>query len=150
MNINNINNNLIKENNNLIKENNNDVSIFFGNQEEINVLCIIHKSDINKIQGWSRICVLRNVFSGNNNYDTYHNIYLPEIISIHRVTFSEKDNGNPISYYGMNYEDQYKFFRAYALEKVNLDDIVSSNNFYDYYILRFNTNYFRGIITLDY
>ena len=121
----------------------------FGNQEEINVLCIIHKADVNRIQGWSKVCVLRNVFSDDGNYDTYHNIYLPEIISINRVTFREKDNGNPISYYGRECEEGEGFSRAFALGEVNLNDIQSSNNIFDYYILRFNTDYFRGLIMLD-
>ena len=144
-------------NNNIINNNNqiepNDVIVedlsIFGNQEEINVLCIIHKADINQIQGWSRICVLRNVFNENGNYDTYHNIYLPEIVSINRVTFREKDNGNPISYYGRECERVEGFSRAYALEEVNLDDMLLSNNVFDYYILRFNTDYFRGLIMLE-
>jgi hypothetical protein len=121
----------------------------FGNQETINVLCIIHKADVNRIHRWSRICVLRNVFSGFNKYDTYHNIYLPEIISINRVTFREKDNGNPVSYYGMECEEREGFSRAYALGEVNLDDIQSSNDVFDYYILRFNTDYFSGLIMLE-
>jgi hypothetical protein len=144
-----MNNNII---NNMIEPNNNEVGKnlnIFGNQEEINVLCIIHKADINRIRGWSNVCVLRNVFNGSDNYDTYHYIYLPEIISVNRVTFSEKDNGNPVPYYGMKCEEGEGFSRAYALEKVNFDDMLSSNNIFDYYILRFNTNYFRGRILLD-
>lgn len=143
------NNNII---NNQIEPSNNNVTRnfnIFGNQEEINVLCIIHKADINRIRGWSNVCVLRNVFNRSVNYDTYHNIYLPEIISINRVTFCEKDNGNPVSYYGMGCEEKEDFSRAYALEEVSLSDIRSSNNVFDYYILRFNTDYFRGIIMHD-
>lgn len=146
---NNIINNQIDLNNVDEDENEDEDWSIFGNQEEINVLCIIHKADVNRITGWSRICVLRNVFSGFGNYDTYHNIYLPEIVSINRVTFREKDNGNPVSYYGMECEERDGFSRAYALREVNLDDIQLSNNLFDYYFLRFNTDYFRGRILLD-
>ena len=122
----------------------------FGNQEEINVLTVIHPDEMSRNLNWGRICVLRNEFNdvdGQRDLDTYHYIHLPQIITAYRVSF---EKGNPVSYFGMNCEKENEndLSRAFALEEVSIDEICEDDKHFDYYILRFNTNYFRGVITL--
>ena len=114
--------------------------------EQVNVLCNIDTENQPHLNNnWLNVCILRNI-THIDKYDTYHNIYIPEINSVYNVTFDSKDNSANIKYYGMECEKNNGFSRAYVVNETDIQTFLQKKRSDRYAIIKMDVNYLRGVL----